>query len=554
MTAAATLNNTTTTSPSRSGSTLTGLPTLLRLALRRDRIRVPVWAIGIAAGMVMILGAGSGGYESEAELAERAEMLQQPALIAISGPSIGVDNYTLGAFLTNEAISYMLIIVALMSIFIVVRHTRAEEDAGRAELLRSNVAGRHASLGVGMIVAVIANLLMAILVAIGLGSAGMDSVTWTGSWLYGLAMAGAGIFFAALTAIAVQLRGQATPVIALATLLVFLTYVIRSVGDVTGAYWFSWLSPFAWAQRTYAYVDDRWWPLLVPFVASTAAVALAAALSSRRDFGAGLWANRPGKATASLVLSTPTGMRWRLQRGGLIGWALGIVGFGLLYGPLIGEVESVAANSTQIGNIVEDTGGTAAEALLAHLVSIIAIFSAIYGSAFAFLRARHDEVQGLAEPVLSTAASRRRWLASYIVVATLSSIGILFLSAFGLGATAGSAIGDETILPKMLTAAAINVVPLLFTIAVAVAFFGFAPSFAHWAVWILVGYALTIGKFGEMFGVAGWAPQLSPFTMVPRYPAEDFSVPTIIGLLIVAAGLFVVGFRAFRSRDLTTTV
>ncbi|WP_293698186.1 hypothetical protein [uncultured Agrococcus sp.] len=538
----------------KANGTLTGLSTLLRMALRRDRFRLPAWAIGIATGVITILVAASGGYSSEAELAERAEMLQRPALIAISGPSIGVENYTLGAFLTNEAIGYMLIVVALMSIFFVVRHTRTEEDAGRAELLRSNVVGRHASLAVGMIVAVIANLAIAILVAIGLGTAGVDSVTWEGSWLYGLAMAGAGMFFAATTAVAVQLRGQSTPAIALATLLMFVMYVIRSVGDVAGAYWLSWFSPFAWAQRTYAFVDNLWWPLLVPVVASAAAVALAVRLSSRRDLGAGLWANRPGPSSASSTLASPSGMRWRLQRGVLIGWTLGIVGFGLLYGPLIGDVESVAANSTQIGNIIADTGGSAAEALLAHLVSILAIFSAIYGGAFAVLRARNDEVQGLAEPVLATGVGRTRWLGSYVGVAALSSIGILFLSAFGLGVTAAASVGDDTILPKMLLAALVYVAPVLLTISVSVAFFGFAPSFARPAVWLLASYAIAIGKLGELFGVGGWAPQLSPFSMVSRYPAEDVSALAIVGLLIVATGLFVVGFRAFRTRDITTPV
>lgn len=88
------------------------------------------------------------------------------------------------------------------------------------------------------------------------------------------------------------------------------------------------------------------------------------------------------------------------------------------------------------------------------------------------------------------------------------------------------------------------------TIPVAVAFFGLAPAFARSAVWVLITYALTIGKFG----IGGWGLQLSPFAMVPRYPAEDVSTPTIRGLLIATVGLLIVGFRAFRSRDLATTV
>lgn len=42
--------------------------------------------------------------------------------------------------------------------------------------------------------------------------------------------------------------------------------------------------------------------------------------------------------------------------------------------------------------------------------------------------------------------------------------------------------------------------------------------------------------------------------MVPRYPAEEVSFVVILGLLIAAVVLVLVGFRAFRSRDLATIV
>src|SRR5699024_12457371 len=41
---------------------------------------------------------------------------------------------------------YIYLLIALCSVFTVVRHTRAEEQTGRAELVRANMVGRHATL------------------------------------------------------------------------------------------------------------------------------------------------------------------------------------------------------------------------------------------------------------------------------------------------------------------------------------------------------------------------------------------------------------------------
>ena len=67
-----------------------------------------------------------------------------PATVALAGPRIGVDDYTFGAMMTNEMLALTSIVVALMSIFMVVRHTRGEEETGRSELVLANPVGQLA--------------------------------------------------------------------------------------------------------------------------------------------------------------------------------------------------------------------------------------------------------------------------------------------------------------------------------------------------------------------------------------------------------------------------
>ena len=55
----------------------------------------------------------------------------------------------------------LAVLAALMSTFAVVRHTRQNEELGRAELLGATVVGRYAGLTAAVIVAVAADVVLA---------------------------------------------------------------------------------------------------------------------------------------------------------------------------------------------------------------------------------------------------------------------------------------------------------------------------------------------------------------------------------------------------------
>src|SRR5690606_6680992 len=105
------------------------------------------------------------------------------------------EDYTYGVMLGHNTLAIGGVIAALMSILLLVRHTRTEEETGRAELVRSSVVGRHATAAAALVVVVGANVALAGALTVSLGVLGVESITWAGSLLYGCALASVGLVF-----------------------------------------------------------------------------------------------------------------------------------------------------------------------------------------------------------------------------------------------------------------------------------------------------------------------------------------------------------------------
>jgi ABC-2 type transport system permease protein len=528
---------------------LAGFKIMLRHILLRDRIRVPLWILAIAMSVVLTTIAFPGLYPSALERQARAELMKNPATIALVGPGHGLDDYTFGAMLANERLAFTGIIVALMSISLTVRHTRADEEAGRTELLRANVLGRHASLAAALTVVTGANLAIAIVTAAGLGLTGVESVDWPGSILFGAALASIGIAFGGIAAVTAQLSGYGRGAFGLGGAVLGVTYALRAMGDLgNGA--ISWLSPFGWAQATEVFVTNRWWPLLIP-VATTAGLAAAAmAMSTRRDVGAGILPQRAGPPTASPILVRPLGFAFRLQRTGLMGWMLGLPLFGLVFGTLAGDAETFLEDAPAIGDVFEMSGASITDSFLAMFVSIVALTSAIFAVG-ATLRIRAEEVAGRADPILGTSMSRWRWASTHLIVALAGSAAIVLLASLGLGISAAVVLDDATMIPRLLGAGLAYVPAVWCSAGLAIALVGLLPR-ATGLAWLGLLHAFVVLLFAGLFEVPGWVTGISPFGHVPALPAADVSVLPLALLTLIALGLAIVGLAGFQRRDIAT--
>lgn len=537
----------------RGSNALAGTGTLIRFMLRRDRVRLPLWILAITGFTLASVAALPDLYASGSDRQARATLMQNPGTRAISGPGYGLDDYTFGAMVSLEFLSWAAIFVALMSIFTVVRHTRTEEETGRAELVRSSRVGRHASITAALAVTVGANVVLAVLLGLGLGSLGVESVGLQSSMLFGVALASVGIVFAGVAAVTVQLNEYSRGASGLAGFAFAAVYLLRAAGDMAevGGGVASWLSPIGWAQQTRVYVDDRWWPLLLSLGLTVILLAVAYWLSNRRDVGASLVASRPGPAHAAAGLSSPLGLAWRLHRSTVAWWSLAMVLLAYGYGTLASEVERFVTEMSVIQDAVSDIGGTTIDAWISVIMLVFAVLGAVF-AVLITLRARSEETSGRAEPLLATAVSRSRWFGSHLAVAFGGSASIMLLGGIGLGLSASQALGDADLLGPVVAAALAHIPAVWLMVGVATALYGLVPRATSLA-WLVVTYAGLVGWLGVLLGFPQWAINLSPLGHTPLLPAEDMRWIPLVGALAGAIVLVALGLLGLRRRDLQTT-
>ena len=164
-----------------------------------------------------------------------------------------------------------------------------------------------------------ANLVTGVLIALSLLAYGLDAA---GCLSIGAAFTLTGLTFTGVALVAAQLTDGARAMYGITGAVIAVSYALRAIGDVSDN-GLSWLSPIGWGQAMHPFSGERWWPALLPVVASVALVGAALALFVRRDVGSGLWPSRPGPGRASSRLLGTLGLAWRLQRGSIIGWTTG---------------------------------------------------------------------------------------------------------------------------------------------------------------------------------------------------------------------------------------
>jgi ABC-2 type transport system permease protein len=525
-----------------------GTGALLRLAIRRDRITASIWILLFVIMAASSSSASQDLYDTvESRVRAGNAVNDTPATLALYGRVF--DPTSLGAVSLLKMGAMGAALVALVAIFTVVRHTRAEEEAGRGELLGATVVGRYAPLTAALLLSVGISLVLALLTALSLIGTGLPAA---GAIAFGLSWAGAGIAFAAVGALAAQVTESARTARGIAAAVLAAAYLLRAAGDASGtddSTWLSWLSPIGWAQQIRPFAGDRWWVLIyLVFFAALVTVG-AYLLVARRDHGAGLLPQRPGHATAARSLSTSLGLAVRLQRGGLVGWLIGMVIGGLAMGSIASQVgEFVDSDSAR--DMIMKLGGERGlvDAFLSAEMGIVAVVVAAYGISAA-LRLRVEETTFRAEPILATRVSRVRWASSHVVIALGgTTLLMLVFGVFG-GFAYGAAADDMAGFGRVLEAALVQLPSVWVLTGITVLVFGFAPGLVL-AGWGALVVFLLLGQLGPIFGLPQWAMNISPFTHTPKLLGGEFAAMPLVWLTLVAAALVAAGLVGFRRRDI----
>jgi ABC-2 type transport system permease protein len=272
-------------------------------------------------------------------------------------------------------------------------------------------------------------------------------------------------------------------------------------------------------------------------------------LEQRRDFGSGLVAQRPGQPEASPSLSTPLALAVRLQRGALLGWAVGLGLISFFYGIVADQAETILEENPEFADFFAQLGqGTITDAFLATSLLILGLLATGF-TISSVLRLRSEEQAGLADKVLAGPASRRRYALSHVVVAAVGTVVLMAVVGLGVGAGYALMFGDLTPVPGVLGGALVMVPAMWVFGGVALALHGLG---ARWAplIWALFAFALLAGLLAQVLDLPEWVVNVSPFEHVPALPAASMAWSPVVVLLIVAVVSVVAGLFAFDRRDL----
>ncbi|WP_228001140.1 ABC transporter permease [Nocardia australiensis] len=528
----------------RGSADFAGTAQLLRLYLRRDRIVLPLWVLAFGLLPAFYVASTKSVYDTQAQLDTYAtSIMNSPALIAMYGPVFSTELGSIGLWKAGPFYA----IIAIATILTVIRHTRVEEETGRAELVGATSIGRFAGLTAALVMTGAGCVISGIISALTLYGSDLPAA---GSLAYGATLGSSGLLWAGVAAVAAQVSVGARVARGVAFAALGTAFALRAVGDAGNGV-VSWFSPLGWCINMRPYAGERWWVLAPLIAVAVLSIVAAYSLLRHRDTGSGLLTERPGPPVAAPTLSGPAGLAWRLQRGTLLAWSIGFLLYGLLMGSAITSVSKMLEDSQQILDIMARMGGTDVlqDSFVTFAVSILAIASTAY-SISAVLRLHEEESSQRAEATLAGSVSRERYALSHIGFALLGPAVILVVAGLAIGTVYGAVDGDMAgKLGGSLGAAAVQLPAVWVLTGITVAIYGIVPRYTPVA-WGVLSVMILIFIVGSLDGLPQWVRDLVPFTHPPKLPGSPFEAAPVLWLLAIAAVLLAVGVVAFRRRDL----
>lgn len=536
-----------------SGRTGRGVTTMARIQFRTSWRPLLAWPTGLV-GFLVITGVSLRSlYPTAASVKEYAAAFSGgTAYAVVNGTPYGID--TLPGVINYEFGFLAGIGLPLMGLLLANRLTRAEEESGRVELVRAGHVSRSAPLTSAVL------LLTISLVAVGVG--GLVVMLAYGARLgsaaaYGVGLTALGLFFAALTALVAQVVSHARTVVGVSLATLAVTYLVRGVGDLRDS-WITYLSPIGWTEQVRAFDGPRPWLLALSLGASVCLTGVAFALNSRRDLGSGAFPSRPGPARASAGEQRVLGFAVRQHAGTALGWAIGTLVGGLMFGILSQEALNGIAENSAIQDVlgqgasVSENASVSESAAVDGYLYLSLLLITLAGCAFAVQgvgRLREEEREGRLEARLAGPVGRLPWLISNAAVLAVSGALVVGAGGLALGLSDAYSRGTWDSFGAVIGASLVYLAAILLVGAVALAAFAIIPRFAA-VGWVPVAWIFIVALLGESLQLPTWARNLSPVHALGILPQDDVDVAALAWILILTVGAVGAALVGFRRRDI----
>ncbi|GAA2079624.1 exporter of polyketide antibiotics [Microbacterium hatanonis] len=532
---------------------------LLVERMRRDALQLTLWVVGTAA----LAGAAVAGVAANFDTAEErtslvATALANPVILLFRGLPSGTGQ---GAFITFLILPFLAMLSAFTTSFLAVRHTRAAEESGLAELTEATPAGRVLPTVATVVHGVIASLLLGAATTLALVGCGLEP---GGSLLVGASCASIALVFLGVGLAAAQFLRTSRAANSVSVTALLVTFFAAGLGNALGtpsddlqrmqSSPLTWFSPFGWAENTRAFDENLALPLLWCMLLAAVLIAVSFALLAQRDTGSSLVAERPGRPAARAALASTTALVARLSWPATVAWMIGGFASGALATALAPAVSSITAQNPAIAQVLAQIsagGEDLARGLVVVFFTMIGILAACAGVQ-TVARARQEESHGTAELVRALPTGRVRWLADFVVVGFAAIVLTVFAAVVGATVGVGMQGGDGALIVDAVVVGAGQAVAAGVFVGLTALVFTVLPRATIAVGWTLVLLAAVLGLFGPVLGLPDWAVDLAPFSVTPVPTDAGVDQRGLIWLTIAIVASVAASAVLMRRRELAS--
>ncbi len=458
------------------------------------------------------------------------------------------DLLTAGGYAAWRIAGVLTIFAAVWGVFAAVRAMRADEEAGRQELVLAGVVSRRAALGAALVAigAGAAILWLAMFAALALGRLNVGESAYMA-----LTTLSPAIVFVGVGALASQLAPTRRLAVELSLGALAVAFALRVVADTSsGVGWLRWATPLGWAEEMRPFTGAQPWVLVLPLAATVALLLVASAIAVRRDVGSGLLPARETAPPNPRLLGSPIGQALRGELGSLAGWLFGTAAFAFIIGVISDSISS-AGLSASLRRQLAKVGGASVVTPQGY-AAFTFLFFVLAVSLFACAQiaaARREELDERLETLLGLPVGRTGWLSGRLALGAGGAAAVALTAGFFVWA-GGASQGAGLSFSRMLEAGANCLPTALLFLGIAALLFALVPRAAVGIAYGLVAVAFLWELFGSLLAAPKWALDLSPFHHVGLVPAQPFKAvdaAVMLGLAMLAAGA---AAWFFRRRDL----
>lgn len=529
---------------------------LFKTLIKRDWFKLVFWILG----MLAFAASGAGKMEVASNPATASTLytmfVKNPAMVGLFGPTPinNPTNYSLGPIFGQTMTLITGLTFAIISIIYVVNRSRKEEDDGITELFRSYSIGKLANTTALVMELLLLHLIMAVLLALSIEAQNVAGLNHLESnFLFAFTTSAQGFLWGMFALLFGQIFSEASTTKGMTFGLLGLLYIVRMLTDVTNLS-IGWFNPLSLSYLAFPYVKghENWLAVFLTFLLAFLLLGISYILELKRDVGVGYFPERKARLHGKKGHFGFPGLVLNLEKKMIIGWLLASFVLGLVYGSMFGQMDQFISSNKTVKELFVGNE-TAASAIrgnfMVTLFSILSILIAAFG-VILLTKMVSEERKNRLEALYALPLSRLKVYSTYLLTAILSVILAQFLALFGIFI---EQLGNKNALSflEIMRSGMIWLVAVIFVLAILSLLLGFVPRLAE-LIWVYLAFLLFMTYLGKLLSLPKWLENLSIYNYIPKLPVEKMNLPTVLFILILSVLLILLGFEAYRRRDLIT--